>query len=113
MKDDVLEKYYQEGLEERLIAYLAKENHISLEQAMDIYYHSNMAKQIHEGTYGIQYLDYKVLAKMLIETEPELFPKNNINSDTGSANDGVETGPDDKERTITHSDQAGKARCLK
>lgn len=75
MKEDVLEKYYQEGLEERLIAYLAKENNISLEQAMDIYYCSNMAKQIHDGTYGVQYLDYKVLAKMLMDTEPELFAK--------------------------------------
>lgn len=80
---------------------------------MAIYYRSNMAKQNYEGTYGVQYLDYKVLARMLMETEPGLFPKNNINSDTGSANDGVETGTDDKERKITHSDQAGKARCLK
>lgn len=71
MKDDVLEKFYQEGLEERLIAYLAKENDISLEQAMDIYYRSNMSRQIHEGTYGVQYLDYKVLAQMLMDTEAE------------------------------------------
>lgn len=73
MSDDVLEKYYQEGLEERLIAYLAKETNISLEKAMDIYYHSNMSRNIHEGTYGVQYLDYKVLARILKETEPELF----------------------------------------
>lgn len=37
MNDDILEKYYQERLEERLIAHLAKENSVSLEQAMDIY----------------------------------------------------------------------------
>lgn len=81
MKDDVLEKYYQEGLEERLIAYLAKKNDISLEQAMDIYYRSDMAKQIHEGTYGVQYLDYKVLGQMLMDTEPELFAKNRFKAD--------------------------------
>lgn len=97
MNDDVLEKYYQEGLEERLIAYLAKENNILLEQAMDIYYRSNMAKQIYEGTYGVQYLDYKVLAKMLMETEPGLFAKNNNILDAENANDRVETGTDDKE----------------
>lgn len=40
---------------------------------MDIYYKSNLAQYIHEGTYGIQYLDYKVLAQMLMDSEPELF----------------------------------------
>jgi hypothetical protein len=73
MNGDTLEKYYQERLEERLISYLATQNNISLEKAMDIYYHSNLAQQIHEGTYGVQYLDYKVLAQILKDTEPELF----------------------------------------
>ena len=58
MNEDTIEKFYQEGLEERLISYLAKENGIPLEKAMDIYYRSNMAQQIHEGSYGVQYLDY-------------------------------------------------------
>lgn len=49
------------------------EDNISLEKAMDVYYHSNLAQQIHEGTYGVQYLDYKVLAQILKDTEPELF----------------------------------------
>lgn len=53
MNGDTLEKIYQEGLEERLISYLAEKNSISLEKAMDIYYHSNMAKQIHAGAYGV------------------------------------------------------------
>lgn len=73
MNDDVLEQYYQEGLEERLIAYLAKENKISLEKAMDIYYRSDMSQKIHDGMYGVQYLDYKVLAQVLMDTEPNLF----------------------------------------
>ena len=33
------------------------------------------ADRIHEGEYGIQYLDYKVLAQILCETEPELVRK--------------------------------------
>lgn len=73
MNCDDLEKSYQEELEERLISYLAKINHISLEQAVDIYYNSKMAENIHEGKYGVQYLDYKVLAQIMMDTEPDLF----------------------------------------
>ena len=40
---------------------------------MDIYYSSNLAEMIHNGVEGIQYLDYKVLAQILQETEPERF----------------------------------------
>ena len=42
---------------------------------MDIYYHSELAKKIHEGLYDVQCLDYKVLAQILLDTEPELFEK--------------------------------------
>jgi hypothetical protein len=73
MDGEVLERYYQESLEEKIIAYLAKVKHITLQQAMDIYYHSQLADKIHQGKEGIQYLDYKVLAEILCETEPELF----------------------------------------
>lgn len=37
MNGDVLEKYYKEALEERIISHLAKVKNLSLEQAMDIY----------------------------------------------------------------------------
>ena len=60
-------------MEERLISYLAKKKNISLEKAMDIYYHSDMARYISEGAYGIQYLDYKVLAQILMDKESNLF----------------------------------------
>lgn len=40
---------------------------------MGIYYRSEMAEKIHAGTYAVQYLDYKVLAQMLMDLEPELF----------------------------------------
>lgn len=73
MNEDVLEKYYKEALEERIISYLAKVKNLTLEQAMDIYYSSHLAQKIHEGTDDVQYLDYKVLVQILMDTEPELF----------------------------------------
>ena len=73
MDETVLEQTYQENLEERLITYLAEQHHIPLEKAMDIYYHSRLAEKIHQGAEGIQYLDYKVLADILLDTESELF----------------------------------------
>ncbi len=72
MSEDVLEKVYQEELEERIISYLAEKESISLEKAMNIYYNSKLANRIHRGEYGIQYLDYKVLVQILCETESEL-----------------------------------------
>ena len=73
MDEDWLEYTYREELDERLIAHLAEVKHLSLEKAMDIYYHSRMAEMIGNGAYGIQYLDYKVLVQMMLDTEPELF----------------------------------------
>ncbi len=73
MDGEVLERVYQESLEERLIAYISEINDISLEKAMEIYYSSRLANKIHNGENDIQYLDYKVLADILKKTEPELF----------------------------------------
>lgn len=73
MDDKMLENLYQERLEERIIAYLAENRHISLESAMKAYYDSKLAEIIHQGLEGVQYLDHKVLAQILEETEPELF----------------------------------------
>lgn len=73
MDENILEQVYQEKLEERIVAQIAKERDIPLEKAMQIYYSSNLADQIHQGMEGIQYLDYKVLAQLLIETEDEKF----------------------------------------
>ena len=42
-------------------------------KAMDIYYRSKLAKQIEQGIYGIENMDYKYLAEDLLENEPELF----------------------------------------
>lgn len=69
MDGDVLEKVYQENLEERIIAYLAEQKGISLEKAMNAYYNSKLADKIQRGVEGIQYLDYKVLVQILCDTE--------------------------------------------
>ena len=73
MDEQILEQVYQENLEERLISFIAEDNKISLEKAMDIYYRSKLSRKINEGREDVQYLDYKVLADILKETEPELF----------------------------------------
>jgi hypothetical protein len=75
VSEDVLERVYQESLEERIISYLSEEEKISLEEAMNIYYNSKLANRIHQGEYGIQYLDYKVLVQILCETEADLVQK--------------------------------------
>lgn len=73
MDEEVLEKVYQEKLEERLISCIAERHSIDYLTAMKIYYSSELSEKIHEGRYGIQYLDYKVLAEILDKTEPGLF----------------------------------------
>ena len=73
MDGEVLEKVYQENLEERIIACLSETRNISLETAMNIYYCSKLADKIHCGVEGIQYLDYKVLVQILCDTEKELL----------------------------------------
>lgn len=64
---------YKERLEERIIAALADLKRISLGQAMDAYYRSRLARQISEGLYGIENMDYRYLANDLVENEPEVF----------------------------------------
>lgn len=73
MDEEILEKVYQENLEERLIAFLSETMNITLEKAMSIYYRSRLADKVHCGVEGIQYLDHKVLVQILCETEKELF----------------------------------------
>ena len=51
MNEDVLEQIYQEGLEERIISYIAETMEISLEEAMKAYYSSRLANKIHKPFY--------------------------------------------------------------
>lgn len=73
MNDKVLEDVYQERLEEKLINYLSEKYNIDYQTAMKIYYNSELAQKIYEGKNGVQYLDYKVLADILEESEPEII----------------------------------------
>lgn len=66
MDENVLERIYQERLEERIVAELARKRGCSLEDAMDFYYKSSLCDKIHKGEFGIQYLDYKVLVQMVL-----------------------------------------------
>ena len=66
---------YKQNLEESIIEYLSRKKNLELRQAMDIYYRSRLSKQIEQGTYGIENMDYKYLAEDLMENEPELFQK--------------------------------------
>lgn len=65
MDDNTLENIYQERLEERLIEHFAQLRNIDYKTAINIYYNSKISEMIHEGKYGIQYLDYKILAEIL------------------------------------------------
>lgn len=73
MDDAKLEEIYQEKLEERIISTLTEKYSLDYQAAMNIYYNSQLAEKIHEGKYGIQYLDHKVLVEILADTEPDLF----------------------------------------
>ena len=75
MSDVELEAFYKEYLEESIIKQLSKQENISLDEAMNLYYNSKLANYIHEGKYDIQYLDYKVLTDNLIkELQNQDFP---------------------------------------
>lgn len=69
VEESVLEKVYQERLEERIITHIAQLKNINLAGAMDFYYRSHLANKIATGQYNMQYLDYKLLAQFIVETE--------------------------------------------
>ena len=71
MSEEVLEQVYQENLEERIISHLAEVEDVSLEEAMNLYYNSELAEKIHAGVHGIQYLDYKILVELLRDENGE------------------------------------------
>lgn len=71
--ETVLENIYQESLEESMVSYIAQRKNLSFEDALDKYYSSKLSVKIHDGVFGVQYLDYRNLVEILFETEPELF----------------------------------------
>lgn len=68
-----LDIVYKQNLEDNIIQCLSEMKKIDLRQATDIYYHSKLAEQIYQGTYGIENMDYKYLVQDMIENEVELF----------------------------------------
>lgn len=68
-----LEFIYKQNLEDDIISYISQQKNIDLRNAMNIYYKSRLAKQISEGLYGIENMDYKYLADDLMENESGLF----------------------------------------
>lgn len=73
MDENVLEQIYQERLEERIVSNISQRFNLDYLNAMDLYYNSRISGLIHGGSYGIQYLDYKVLVDIMIDTEQELI----------------------------------------
>jgi hypothetical protein len=70
---DKLEYIYKQNLDENIILQITTIKNIDIRKAMDIYYKSELSKQISEGKYGIDNLDYHYLAEDLIENESYLF----------------------------------------
>ena len=68
-----MEEIYKQNLETDIIKAIEEMKEIDLRVAFDIYYSSELASQIADGSYGIENLDAKYLAEDLIENEPELF----------------------------------------
>jgi len=63
----------REKQEAAIIARLSEVKGISLDQAMAIYFHSELSRQLESGLYGIDNLDAGYLVDDLIENEPALF----------------------------------------
>ena len=68
-----LELVYKQNLENDIIKTVAEMKEIEIRKAFDIYYSSRLAKEIEQGSYGIENMDAKYLAEDLIENESELF----------------------------------------
>ena len=68
-----LAEFYKQNLENDIIRAIAEMRRLDLRRAFDIYYSSRLAKEIANGSYGIENMDAKYLAEDLIENEAELF----------------------------------------
>lgn len=75
-----LTKLYKQNLEENIVAYISEKQEITIEEAMDIFYTSELCHQITEGKFGIEYLDFKHLANDLMVNESDMFKKNYKNN---------------------------------
>lgn len=67
-KDD-LTFFYRQNLEENIIKHITKSKKIDLRKSVDLYYKSELSKQIETGQDGIDNLDYKNLVDNIFQTE--------------------------------------------
>jgi hypothetical protein len=73
VEEKQLELVLKESLEKDITSILSECKGITIREAMDIYYRSELSRQIDKGIYGIQYLDATYLIDDLLENEKSLF----------------------------------------
>ena len=61
MDQNALHEFYLQNLERDIITILSQKRNIRLREAIDVYYHSKLAQQIEQGTYGIEFLSPPIL----------------------------------------------------
>jgi len=77
--EKLLESMLKESLEKDIISLLSERTCITQREAMDVFYKSELSKQIDSGTYGIQYLDAAYLVNDLLENEQTIVGMYAIN----------------------------------
>lgn len=73
IEQGLLRKVCRQTLEEAIILRLSKVKSLSLDRAMDIYYHSRLSQEVSQGAFGIDNLSPEYLVDDLIENESALF----------------------------------------
>ncbi|GEM_PF-37614 len=66
-KEQAMELFAKEKADEKTVFTLSANQNVSAEEALHLYYSSKLADRIHDGQFGIQYLDYHVLTDYLEE----------------------------------------------
>ena len=64
---------FHQLLEEDIVRCLAELKNMDLRQSLDVFYKSRLAKEVEDGSYGIDCMSPRWLAEDLIENESELL----------------------------------------
>ena len=67
MNKKFVRQMYREYLEEDIIFQISKDHKVDLKNAMRIYYNSKTADQVYHNEKSIQNLNYKDLAKIMLQ----------------------------------------------
>jgi len=73
VEEKQLEILLKESLEKDITSLLSERKGLTIREAMDVYYRSELSRQINKGSYGIQYLNAIYLVDDLLENEKNLF----------------------------------------